>query len=154
MAQPNTIRITIGDKEEWVPEQTTLRDLSHHYQPEYASTIVAAMVDGELKELTWQLTKDAQIMFLDLSSDDGQRIYIRSLSFLLVRAASDVLPSSQISIEHSLGNGLYVELKGSHLLAQEDVLALEERMRNLVQADLPFKKEQMPLSQAKEIFHR
>jgi len=112
------------------------------------------MVNGELRELTWALTTDAQIRFLDLSTDDGQRIYIRSLSFLLVRAAKDILPDSQISIEHSLGNGLYVELRGSHLLTEEDVPVLEERMRQLAQADLPFKKGQLPLNRAQEIFRR
>ncbi|NLG85896.1 MAG: nucleoside kinase [Firmicutes bacterium] len=153
---PNMIAIVIGDgdKEEIVPAGTTLQELSRRYQPEHTSTIVAAMVDGELKELTWPLTRAAQVRFLDLSSDDGQRIYIRSLSFLLVRAALDVLPGSPVSIEHSLGNGLYIELKGSQLLAEEDVQALEKRMHELVQADLPFKKERMPLSQAKEIFCR
>lgn len=150
----NRIRVLVGDQVEWVPAGTTLMDLSRRRQPEHTSTIVAAMVNGELRELTWALTTDAQIRFLDLSTDDGQRIYIRSLSFLLVRAAKDILPDSQISIEHSLGNGLYVELRGSHLLTEEDVPVLEERMRQLAQADLPFKKGQLPLNRAQEIFRR
>lgn len=154
MTQTKKIRVFVGDKEDWVPENATLWDLSRRWQQEYSSTIVAAMLNGELRELTWSLTEDDKVEFLDLSSDDGQRIYTRSLSFLLVRAAKDIIPEGQISIEHSLGNGLYVEVRGSHLLAEEDVQALEDRMRQLVQADLPFKKTQMPLTQAQEIFQR
>ena len=53
--------------------------------------------------------------------------------FLLPVRAKYIIPEGQISIEHSLGNGLYVEVRGSHLLAEEDVQALEDRMRQLVQ---------------------
>lgn len=152
VTENNKIRVVIGDKEELVPVKTTLMDLSRRWQPEYSSTIVAAMVNDELRELTWPLTEDARIRFLDLSSDDGQRIYIRSLSFLLVRAAKDIIPENHISIEHSLGNGLYVETRGSQPLTEEKVEAIQERMWQLAKADLPFKKDQIPLSKAQEIF--
>ena len=55
---------------------------------------MAALVNGQLKELTYTLKADAEIEF-DLSTDDGQRIYVRSLSFLLIRAAQDLLPGER-----------------------------------------------------------
>jgi uridine kinase len=154
VGQPNNISLVIGDEKQSIPVGTTLQELSRRFQPKHSSTIVAAMVNGEIKELTEPLTEEAEVRFLDLSCDDGQRIYIRSLSFLLIRAAADILPGSQISVEHSLGNGLYVELRESRPLAQEDVQALEQRMQELAEANLPFKKEQMPLDQAADIFRR
>ena len=110
------------------------------------------MVNGELRDLNYALTSESAIRFLDLADDDGQRIYIRGLSFLLIRAAKDILPDSQVYIEHSLGNGLYVGLRGPHLLTEEDILLLKERMCQMVEADLPFTKSQVPLKQAEEIF--
>lgn len=152
-----TVRVKVGRTGGEVRDfvrGTTLLALSREYEGQFASPIVAAWVNGELRELTAPLSEDATVEFIDLSSDDGQRIYIRSLSFLLIRAAQDVLPGSRVSIEHSLGNGLYVEIHGERPLTEEDVAALERHMRELVAADLPIKKERLPLAQARELFYR
>ncbi|MDK2784916.1 MAG: uridine kinase [Bacillota bacterium] len=153
----DTVRVKIGTAGGEVrdfPYGTTLLAISREYEGHHPSPILAARVNGELRELTHALTEDATLEFLDLGTDDGQRIYIRSLSFLLVRAAEDVLPGAQVSIEHSLGNGLYVEVHGTRPLTEEDVVALERRMRELVEKDLPFKKLRLPLAEAQEIFRR
>lgn len=155
----DTVRLKLkigenGDKVRDFARGTTLLNLSREYEGRFPSPIVAARVNGELRELTYPLTEDCAVEFLDLGSDDGQRIYVRSLSFLLIRAARDVLPRCRVSIEHSLGNGLYCEIHGERALTEEDVAALEQRMRELVAADLPFKKTQLSLAQAKELFRR
>jgi uridine kinase len=153
----DTVRVKIGTAGGEVrdfPYGTTLLAISREYEGRHPSLILAARVNGELRELTHALTEDATLEFLDLGTDDGQRIYVRSLSFLLVRAAEDVLPGARVSIEHSLGNGLYVEVHGTRPLTEEDVVALERRMRELVEKDLPFKKLRLPLAEAQEIFRR
>lgn len=152
MTRAEQIKIAVDGAEEWVSAGISLKSLCRHWQPQYRSTIVAALVNGELRDLNFVLTADADIEFLDLSTDDGQRIYIRGLSFLLIRAAKDIMPENKVIIEHSLGKGLYVELRGPKPLTEEDVLLLEQRMRRLVQADLPFVKNQVPLTKAREIF--
>lgn len=153
----DTVRVKIGTAEGEVrdfPCGTTLLAISREYEGRYPSPILAARVNGELRELTYALTEDATLEFLDLGTDDGQRIYVRSLSFLLVRAAEDVLPGARVSIEHSLGNGLYIEVHGTRPLTEENVVALERRMRELVEEDLPFRKRRLPLTEAQELFRR
>ncbi|NLP18981.1 MAG: nucleoside kinase [Firmicutes bacterium] len=154
MSGKNSIKVTIAGQEMWVPAGTSLQDLSRRQQPRHTSRIVAALVNGQLKELTYTLKADAEIEFLDLSTDDGQRIYVRSLSFLLIRAAQDLLPGGKIRIEHSLGNGLYIEFRGPRPLLREDIPALERHMKELVKADLPFAKSRIPLGKAREILTR
>ncbi len=51
-----------------------------------ATPIVAALVNGQLRELTYSLQTDANLVPIPMTSGDGTRIYQRSLSFLLVTA--------------------------------------------------------------------
>ncbi|AVX20172.1 uridine kinase [Carboxydocella sporoproducens DSM 16521] len=104
------------------------------------SPIVAAKVNNLLKPLTAEIDPEQdKIEFVDLTSDEGLRIYRRSLYFLLTIAAKQLFPECQISIEHSLGAGVYCEFRPACPLDLEDAaLALEKRMRELVAADLPF----------------
>lgn len=154
MSNKNRIKITIAGQEMQIPAGTTLEDLSRQQQPRHPARVVAALVNGELRELTFSLKQDAAVKFLDLSTDDGQRIYVRSLSFLLIRAAQDLFPEGKIRIEHSLGNGLYIEFRGPRPLLKEDIPVLEEHMKKLVRADLPFLKSRVPLGKARDILTR
>lgn len=149
-----SIAITIAGQKMHVPVGTSLEDLKDRYQPQHKAKIVAAVVNGKLKELTFTLQDDAHIEFLDLSSDDGQRIYVRSLSFLLIRAAQDLFPGGKIRIQHSLGNGLYIEFHGPRPLLSRDIPALKRHMREMVKADFPFVKSRVPLPKAREILRR
>jgi uridine kinase len=152
-----TVRVKIGRDGREVrefPRGITLIELSREYEGQSIAQVVAARVNGELRELTYPLTEDSTVEFLDLGTDDGQRIYTRSLSFLLIRATQDVLPGAAVSIEHSLGNGLYIEIHGDSPLTEEDVAVLEMRMKELVEADLPFRKKRLPLHQAQQLFQK
>ena len=88
---------------------------------------------------------------MDLSSQDGVRIYQRSLTFLLVKAFSDVFPGETIQICHSVSKGLFFEssVKG---LNENDVQNIETRMEELVKKNLPFIKHTMSTEEAKQVF--
>ncbi|NLZ38228.1 MAG: nucleoside kinase [Firmicutes bacterium] len=115
---------------------------------------MAAIVDKRLKDLSHIPPASAVIEFLDLGTTEGARIYQRSLTFLLIYATMQLFPTARIEVEHSLGKGLYCEIKKETPLTAEDVAALEEKMRQVVEADLPIEKKKIPLSQAIEIFEK
>jgi hypothetical protein len=77
---------------------TTLEDfLCEHRRQQpalYGSEIMAAVVDGKLRELGFSLNRDALVTPLLMSSSDGRRIYRRSL-VLLFTALHRTIPPSQ-----------------------------------------------------------
>ena len=74
----------IGFGEKILNEQIDLITLAEEYQEYFKSPIAAALVDNKLQELTYVLEqKDSTIKFLDLTSDIGMKIYVRTLTFLL-----------------------------------------------------------------------
>lgn len=137
-----------------VPGGRSLLEIGAGVQPHYKAPIVAAVMENNLYELTAVLEPPAVVKFLDLTDKEGRRIYQRSLTFLLIAAISDLFPRAAVTIEHSLGKGLYCEINKKHELCADDVAALEGRMRQLVDMALPLKKRRVPPSEAVKVFQR
>ena len=64
--------------------------------------IVAAIVDGELEDLSYCVTHDVACRPIDTSTSDGNRVYQRSVCFLLVVAVRELFPDARVVIDHSV----------------------------------------------------
>lgn len=119
----------------------------------WPSPIVAALIDDELRELTYHIEKDVEVTPLGMDDRDGSRIYRRSLTFLLVVAAHELFPEARISVDHSVTfGGYYCEVHGRPPFTAEELDRLEARMREIVAADEPIGKERVPLAEAVAFF--
>ncbi|NJD02319.1 MAG: nucleoside kinase, partial [Ruminiclostridium sp.] len=119
---------------------TTLLELSREYSSFYKSAIIAARMNNTIKELNYKLDEDCKVDFVDLTDEDGCRIYRRSLHFILVKAVNDLYPDRKVVINHSISKGIYCEVTGGSELRQDEVAAIEQRMRELVGRCIPFRK--------------
>jgi len=115
--------------------------------------IVGALMNGRLRELCFPLQEDADLVPLSTGTNDGARIYRRSLSFLMIVAAAETLPGQVITIHHSMPfGGYYCERGDGQRLTDEELAALKQRMRELVEADLPIDNVRLPLDEALAFF--
>ena len=137
-----------------IPLGTTLQELSKEIWPDTWRKILAAYIDNELRELTYPISQKSKIVFFGLEAKDGRRIYQRSATFLLARAAKEILPGCRVAIKHSLSNGLYGEIHHTKAVGERDLKAVEKRMGNIVQKDEIFEKLVMDIEEARELFHR
>ena len=115
--------------------------------------VVATLMNGRLRELCFPLMEDADLVPVTTADNDGSRIYRRSLSFLMIAAAAQVLPGQLITIHHSMPfGGYYCERGDAQRLTDEELAALRLRMRQLVEADLPIDNIRVPLDEALAFF--
>lgn len=147
----NLITVSVGEQRYKVEKGSTIERLKEQLYPDKKSIIVAAYVNNELKELTNSIEEDCDISFVDLSTQDGVRVYQRSLTFLLIKAFSDVFAGEMLQICHSVSKGLFFEssVKG---LNERDVQKIEDRMEELIMKNLPFTKHTMSTEEAKQVF--
>lgn len=122
--------------------------------PEWDNTpITGAIVNGELRELTYPIEMDSRVQPVKLSDADGARIYRRSLTFLLEAAFDDLFPNHVLVVDHSIvSGGFYCHLMEADRLTAEQLQTLEAHMRELVKADVPLEKHQVPLAEAIAFF--
>ncbi|NSW89164.1 MAG: nucleoside kinase [Firmicutes bacterium] len=152
MKKETTITITFVDgSSKKVAQGISLLELSKEFQKNYTSTIIAAKVNNDIKELSYRLKGDCKVEFIDLTTDDGMRIYRRTLTFILIKAVNDIYPERKVIINHSISKGLYFEIKGDEELKENDVGLIKERMREIINARMPFRKLVVPIEDAREI---
>jgi uridine kinase len=121
---------------------------------ELDSQVVGAIVNGELRELTYPIQMESRVDPVVMSSPDGARIYRRSLTFLLEMAFADLFPERILYVDHSVASGgYYCQVTGPTPFSEADVESLKNHMRTLVEADLPFERMEVPLKEAIEYFH-
>ncbi len=131
------------------PKGTPLEEFIRAASPGKTAPVVAALVNGELRELTYPIKTDADVIPISMATSDGMRIYQRSLTFVLVVAARELFPQARVVVEHSLTlNGFYCEVWGRDPLTPEEITQLEARMREIVEADIPIVKQRVPLAEA------
>ncbi len=122
--------------------------------PEFADPpIVGAVINNELRELTYPVEMDALVRPVNTSESDGALIYRRSLTFLLEAAFRELHPGSSLAIDHSVASGgYYCQVGGRTPLTKRELVELETLMLDLVQRNLTFEKKKVPLVEAVTYF--
>jgi uridine kinase len=117
------------------------------------SQIVGAVVNGDLRELTFPVVMDSRVQPVTMTSPDGTRIYRRSLTFLLEMVFADMYPHATLFIDHSVASGgYYCEVKGRKPLSESELGVLKVLMQKIVKDDLPFVRKEVPLKEAMDYF--
>lgn len=150
------ITVTIMGKAVQVEKGTTLRELSKNYVELFVTPIMIALVDFDLRELSYVVEESCSITFLDITDKDGYKTYQRSVSFLMVKAIQDVMGKGtyvDTIIHYSINTGFYCDIKG-YKPTEIDLNNINNRMKELIEADIPFEKSPVKLEVAREIFER
>ena len=118
-------------------EPLTIAQLAREYEHELPYTVIIARVNGVDRELTFVLEEDAEVELLDMRTHSADLAYQHSLSLIYLKSVMDVLGDFPVEIENSLNKGLYTEIKTKTPVTEEQVKAVEDRMRQLVDKDIP-----------------
>jgi uridine kinase len=135
----------------WTPLEAYVRAAGQ--ERPWPMPIVAALIDDELRELTYHIERDVQVTPLGMDNRDGSRIYRRSLTFLLVVATRELFPDARLRVDHSVTfGGYYCEVDGRPPFTPEELAAIEARMREIVDANAPIGKRRAPLEECIELY--
>ena len=135
------------------PRNTPVEAFMKVYQDPKKPSIVGAIVNYDLRELTYPIKIDSVVKPVNMSDPDGARIYRRSLTFLLEVAFMELYPEWSLTIDHSVSSGAYYcHIPEHEPFTQASLDALEDRMRALVASDEPMVREKVSLEQARQFF--
>ena len=114
---------------------------------------VAAVIDGELRELAYPLSRDVAAAPVRMSDSDGTRIYSRSLSFLLVVVAAELFPRARVHIDYSVPHGGYFcRVEGRDPFTPEELSQIKTRMAQLVREDHEIVRRRLSPEQVQTLF--
>ena len=137
------------------PFGTTLLEILQSY-PEltFKYPVVSAKVNNVSEGLRFRVYQNRDVEFVDISDPSGMRAYMRSLCFILYKAAQDIFPGSKLFFEHPISHGYYCNFKkhDGSAPSEDEVKAILSRMRELVDADIPFHRIEATTEDAVKIF--
>ncbi|MBW6473378.1 MAG: nucleoside kinase [Anaerolineaceae bacterium] len=150
----DTIEIYLTDNRVLQAKRNTTLEEIFQILPEWKNPpIVGAIVNGNLRELTYSVKMDANVKTLNMSDVDGARIYRRSLTFLLEAAFQEIYPEAKVTIDHAVASGgFYCQVDGIDDFSEEKVIRLENHMQEIVKTDKKFERKEVPLADAIEYF--
>ena len=117
-------------------------------KPEY--TVLAAKKNNTVVPLTQIIDRDCSIEYLDMRNQAANLIYQNSVIMIYLRACRDVLGDMVIDVRNSISKGLFTVAE--RILDDNEIEAIESRMRELIAEDIPFVLEEVSGKEAAERF--
>lgn len=151
------IKVTINGQEREVEKGITLYDLSKEYQSQYPYDIILAFVDHKLCELFKRVEQDCVLRFVTTGEDVGYRSYVRGLTLVMIKSIYGVLGADiveKVSVEYTVGNGLFCQIKMEGELTQEICEKIKEKMTAVIEGDFPFTKRTIGSQDAIDLFNQ
>ncbi len=134
------------------PLGTSLLEISQDLKIETENRVCGAIVNHQVRELSFCVVKTKRIEFFDVSHPDGIRMYIRSLIFVLYAAVKEVFPHVALRIQKGISNGYFCELNGfEREITDSDIFTIKQEMNNLIEQDIPFIKKGIPTEDAVDL---
>ena len=135
-----------------VPSGSTLVDVYEQsgLQMEYGP--VVAHVNNKVEGMHFQVYKQKEVEFLDITTPSGQRAYTRSLFFVLSKSAHELFPGCKVSIDIPVSNGYYVDLQIGRSVTPDDVHDLRQKMQEIIDAAIPIHRFETTTTEAVRMF--
>ena len=137
-------------------EGTTLLDMLPAFDFERPYDILSAKVNNVAEGLKFRVFNNRDVEFLDYRSYNGRSVYCRSLAFLLCKSVHDLHPGYRVILRRPISKGYFctVDKPDGSPVTPEETEAIRAHMKELVAADLPFRRHEVQVAEAIRIFKK
>jgi len=132
-----------------VPQGTTLAEVARLRDEEGA---LAAVVDGEPKDLQARLDRDATVRFLHFEDPEGRAVFWHSSAHLLAQAVKELFPHAKLAIGPPIEDGFYYDIDIGRPVSPEDLSRIEAKMHELARLDQTIERIEIPREEAIRLY--
>jgi threonyl-tRNA synthetase len=94
--------------------------------------VIAARVNGDLKDLSYELADGDEVEDVAMASKDGHDILRHSTAHVLAQAVQDLFPAAKLGIGPPITDGFYYDFDVETPFVPEDLVKIETRMRKII----------------------
>ncbi|MXP47759.1 threonine--tRNA ligase [Altererythrobacter luteolus] len=128
-----------------MPEGSTPADVAAAIGPGLAKAALAARIDGELRDLGRPFDGDAELALVtSRDEEDALELARHDFAHILAEAVQALWPGTQITFGPATDDGFYYDVmapEGRDPFGMDDLPAIEEKMREIIKADKPLRRE-------------
>ncbi|KAI4453356.1 threonine-trna ligase [Holotrichia oblita] len=146
------IKVTLKDnivKE--FDNETTVASIAAGISAGLLRNACAALVDGELKDLRHNITKDCNVKILTFDDEGGRHAFWHTTSHILAQAIKRLYPDAKLAIGPAISEGFYYDIETKKPLVPEDLAAIEDEMKKIVKEELDIEYFELERSEAIKI---
>ncbi|MDF1654987.1 MAG: threonine--tRNA ligase [Coxiellaceae bacterium] len=145
--------VTLADKSvKQFDEVVTCAEVAAAIGPGLAKAAIAAEVDGQLVDLSHQITADSQLRLITTKDEESQEIIRHSTAHLLAQAVKELYPSCQITIGPVIDNGFYYDIAFERSFTPDDLTAIEKKMAELAKQNFDITRRELSRDEAVKLF--
>ncbi|MGA9406688.1 MAG: threonine--tRNA ligase [Bacteroidota bacterium] len=149
-----TITFPDGSKKEF-ESGITGAQIAERISRGLAKNALSITVNGEVWDLSRSISEDASIKINTWDSPEGKSTYWHSSAHLMAEAVEALFPGTKFGIGPSIENGFYYDIDmGDHSLTNEELAAIESKMKEFANRDVPYKREEVSWEKAAEYFKK
>ena len=147
------IKITFPDNSiKEYPQQISPLQIAESISHGLAKSIVSAKVNDKLVDLDHQILDDARVELIKFESDIGKEIYWHSTAHLMAQAVQQLYPDVKVTIGPAIENGFYYDFDKEVPFTDDDLIKIEERMRELSKQNLQYSRREVSKQEAIKLF--
>ena len=147
------MKIQYKDKIKEIKEPMKISDLFKDEIEESKYPIIAGIFNNEYVNLDYKIEKDGKLELIDISSKEGQKVYRRTLIYIVGKAFEKLYPDERMEVNYQLGNSMFCDFIGKKV-TDEIVKKLNKEVKNIIEQDLPIKQVVMNMKEAKDFFEK
>ena len=148
-----SICVSLPDgREVALPEGATAADLAAEIGPGLARAALAAIVDGEVRDLARPLPDGAEVRLLTERDPEALGVLRHSAAHVLATAVRELVPTAGIGFGPAIDDGFYYDFDVPEPFTPDQVTAIGERMAAVIEADHPFERRVVSRQEARDLF--
>ncbi len=153
MSDRITVTLPDGSQHEF-PAGSTPADVAATIGKRLAKDALAAKADGAWIDVSTPLIRDTKLEIVTPATADGREVLRHSTAHVMAQAVTDLFPGAKYAIGPAIAEGFYYdfELPGGAHFTDDDLGRVESRMREIVAANQPFVREELPFHEALQVF--
>ena len=123
------------------PDKVTGLDVAEKISKSLAKQAMVISVDGDLKDLDFLIEKDCSIKIFTSKNPEGLETIRHDTAHILAMAVQELFPGTQVTIGPVIENGFYYDFARKEPFTEDDLLKIENKMKEIVDRDEITKRE-------------
>ena len=116
-------------------------DLTKKISKSLEKTALIMEVDGDLKDLSHNITKDAKVRIITQKDKEGLEVIRHDAAHIMAMAVQELFPGTQVTIGPVIENGFYYDFARKEPFTSDDLKKIEKKMSEIIDRDVKTKRE-------------
>ncbi len=104
-------------------------------------TALIMEVDGQLKDLSHQITNDSKVRIITSKDKEGLEVLRHDAAHIMAMAVQELFPGTQVTIGPVIEDGFYYDFARKEPFTSDDLKKIEKKMSEIIDKDLKTKRE-------------